>query len=176
MLADLIITKYTSGIEGLEDSLKTHTDASMISFNLSLSEYGDGVDGDSSGDYSGGGTWVPLLNDSILIRQCDLLVHDSGIIHGGAKIRSGTRYLIAGFVNLKFYKNPTLYWYRHFGTTATCVKVRTVTNKRSEVDSDNNNEEEEIVCSKIGTVGYETFVSNIISRAPSIWAWIRTIR
>ena len=112
----MFIVKYSGGIDGLQDSLRLHTDASMVSFNLALS--------DDSHDYRGGGTFFPLYNHTIVkIHQGDLLVHDSGIIHGGAKITRGKRYLLVGFVDLKSWKNNFLYWYRHFGTTATCVNV-----------------------------------------------------
>ena len=116
----------------MQDSLRLHTDASMVSFNLALS--------DDSHDYRGGGTFFPLYNHTIVkIHQGDLLVHDSGIIHGGAKITRGKRYLLVGFVDLKSWKNNFLYWYRHFGTTATCVNVTNVVDIGVNVNVDNNN-------------------------------------
>ncbi|OEU06443.1 hypothetical protein FRACYDRAFT_254460 [Fragilariopsis cylindrus CCMP1102] len=165
-LVDLFIVKYTGGggIDGQQqDSLDLHMDGSMISFNVALSEYNDDDDNnndnhrpiindDSNNHYTGGGTFFPLLNNTERIHQGDMLVHDSGLLHSGAQTRSGTRYLLVGFVNLRSWKNiPYYLQYRHFGTTATCVNVSsisTVEDNHDEYKYGNNKykNDYEIVC------------------------------
>jgi hypothetical protein len=155
------------GIDGQQqDSLDLHMDGSMISFNVALSEYNNDDDNDndtpitndsddSNSYYTGGGTFFPLLNNTdnnnsnnnktttatdalVRIHQGDMLVHDSGLLHSGAQTKTGTRYLLVGFVNLRSWKNiPYYLQYRHFGTTATCVNASSTVVEQKE---DNNEE------------------------------------
>lgn len=124
--------KYTGGIQGLQDELNVHRDGSMVSFNLALSSsssIGDGEEADpntNTNTYEGGGTYFRLLDDIIKIDQGDILIHDSGLMHGGAKITKGKRYLIVGFMDFQMYNmNILLNLHRSFGKNAVCINVKT---------------------------------------------------
>ena len=215
-LADLFIVKYSSNSNSrsnsnrrsneqqlqvqqlqkqYQDSLPLHTDGSMVSFNLALSEYNnndndndDNANDDDDDDdtistiatrwrkrrrrrnkstsgssnhkkhtYTGGGTYFPLFNNrTVHLHQGDLLIHDSGLLHAGIAITEGYRYILVGFVNIKSYTN-WIYRYRHFGTTATCIKHITTTTPSTIAPTktttstapakiDNKEKDEELIC------------------------------
>jgi hypothetical protein len=123
VMRDLFVVKYD---EHGQHSLPEHRDNSKMSFNIALSSH--------DSDFQGGGTSFSLLNRTIHIRQGSLLCHDSGVYHAGSRVTVGTRYILVGFVNLR-----EIYWWRAFGTYATCMSCPPAV-----LDDDDDDEEEEI--------------------------------
>jgi hypothetical protein len=84
---DIFIVKYEHNAQSY---LEMHCDGSFISFQILLSEVND---------FEGGGTY---FDDGLVMKpeQGDLVIHSSRIKHSGLPIKSGTRYLLVGFVNL----------------------------------------------------------------------------
>lgn len=110
-MRDLFIVKYD---ENGQNHLEEHRDHSKISFNLALTQ--------NKEDFSGGGTKIVLLNDTVFINKGDLMMHDSGIIHAGMPVTHGTRYILVGFVNIEYaHWLDTSYWVRSYGDFASCV-------------------------------------------------------
>jgi len=85
---DLFIVKYKHDEQNF---LEMHSDGTIISFNILLSE---------QNDFEGGGT---CFDDGLVIKseQGDLIIHNGIIKHSGLPITQGTRYLLVGFVYLK---------------------------------------------------------------------------
>jgi hypothetical protein len=84
---DLFIVKYKHDEQNF---LEMHSDGTIISFNILLSE---------QNDFEGGGT---CFDDGLVIKseQGDLIIHNGIIKHSGLPITQGTRYLLVGFAYL----------------------------------------------------------------------------
>jgi len=84
---DLFIVKYKHDEQNF---LEMHSDGTIISFNILLSE---------QNDFEGGGT---CFDDGLVIKseQGDLIIHNGIIRHSGLPITQGTRYLLLGFAYL----------------------------------------------------------------------------
>lgn len=72
--------------------LKQHIDRSSVSFIIGLND---------NTDYIEGGSYFKKWNHSINLKQGYAMIYYSGYIHSELKVMSGTRYLIAGFINHK---------------------------------------------------------------------------
>jgi hypothetical protein len=81
---DVFVVKYKHDEQNF---LEMHSDGSIISFNILLSE---------QNDFEGGGT---CFDDGLVIKseQGDLIIHNGKIKHSGLPITQGTRYLLVGF-------------------------------------------------------------------------------
>ena len=53
----------------------------------------------ASNDYSGGGTYFLDLNETIVCEPNEFLIHPGYVVHAGAPITSGSRYLLISFIN-----------------------------------------------------------------------------
>ena len=89
---DAFIVKYNATAGQRE--LLPHRDGSVISFNIAL----NGIEA-----YQGGGTEFRLLPDKAAIRspKGHILAHSSSLVHAGAPITSGVRYLLVCFVSVE---------------------------------------------------------------------------
>ena len=92
---DLFFVRYccsTDGDGAPQPSLALHTDGSVFSFNLVLS--------DPQADFDGGGT---EFEDGRLLRppRGGAAVHSGQVLHGGAAIVRGERLLLVGFVDVE---------------------------------------------------------------------------
>ncbi len=83
---EIFISKYS---DGGQTYLKPHRDGSEFSFIISLNS-----------DFTGGGTEFINLNKHVLLKTGDCLVFSGQEKHKGVKIKSGTRYIIAGFLGI----------------------------------------------------------------------------
>jgi hypothetical protein len=88
-ITDLNIIKYENE---LISGLKKHRDSSFITFNISLN---------SNNEYEGGGTY---FDDGITINNDigDILIHCGKVEHIGLPINKGVRYILVGFINIKY--------------------------------------------------------------------------
>jgi hypothetical protein len=84
---DFFLVKYQ---ENLQTELELHSDGSILSCNISLSD---------KSEYEGGGTLFP---DGIhyLLDQGDMLIHCGKIKHTGIKVTKGNRYILVAFLDL----------------------------------------------------------------------------
>lgn len=108
-MRDLFVVKYDANGQNY---LPEHRDASDISFNIALSQRGL--------DFEGGGTRFTIAGEVVHINMGQMLTHDSGVFHEGVSVSNGTRYILIGFVLVKF--DLTLWW-RYFGTLASCITL-----------------------------------------------------
>ena len=91
---DAFIVKYDTSSEG-RCSLPMHSDQSEVSLTISLNS-----------DFSGGGTSFEILSmggqfdgiNPVLCPAGSVTIFDGNLIHGGAPILSGTRYIITAFL------------------------------------------------------------------------------
>jgi predicted 2-oxoglutarate/Fe(II)-dependent dioxygenase YbiX len=74
-------------------SVPLHYDHCAITVNLSLNDY-------QVGDYTGGGTYLADLHDTVRLRRGEFLIHPGRLLHGGCPITSGTRYILVFFCQL----------------------------------------------------------------------------
>lgn len=98
-IADLFIVKYTGERSGTgsgsgsgsssggQSFLESHRDRSPFSFVISLND-----------GFEGGGTYFPQLDQLWRPKVGGAVLFHGQSLHGGAKVISGTRYIIAGFV------------------------------------------------------------------------------
>jgi hypothetical protein len=88
-ITDLNIIKYSSD---LISGLSKHTDSAFIAFNISLN---------SQFEYEGGGTY---FDDGLTFKNDtgDLLIHCGKIEHIGLPVNIGARYILVGFINIKY--------------------------------------------------------------------------
>lgn len=84
---DVFIVKYDAA-QG-QRSLPVHVDQSSYSFTIAL----NGVS-----EYEGGGTWFEDLKQSIRVDCGQVLAFPGDLLHGGAELTSGVRYIIAAFL------------------------------------------------------------------------------
>jgi len=84
------ILKYSvdSGHTGVE----LHHDRCDVTANLALSR---------SGDYCGGGTYIPDTGSIIKLDHGECLLHPGSLVHGGMEVTKGTRYLMVTFAHLR---------------------------------------------------------------------------
>lgn len=84
------ILKYSvdSGHTGVE----LHHDRCDVTANLALSR---------SGDYCGGGTYIPDTGSIIKLNHGECLLHPGSLVHGGMEVTKGTRYLMVTFAHLR---------------------------------------------------------------------------
>ena len=88
-ITDLNIIRYdTENISGLHK----HKDSSFITFNISLN---------SITEYEGGGVY---FDDGLSFKNDvgDILIHCGKIEHIGIPIKKGLRYILVGFINIKY--------------------------------------------------------------------------
>lgn len=93
-VADAFVVKYSAA--GGQTELKPHRDGSVLSFNIALNE---------CSEFEGGGTWFQSIDRSLRIDRGEMVMHASGVLHGGHPITSGTRYILVGFVILEGFQN-----------------------------------------------------------------------
>jgi hypothetical protein len=88
-ITDLNIIKYNNE---LVSGLSKHTDSAFITFNISLN---------SSFEYEGGGTY---FDDGLTFQNDigDALIHCGKIEHIGLPVKKGKRYILVGFINIKY--------------------------------------------------------------------------
>jgi predicted 2-oxoglutarate/Fe(II)-dependent dioxygenase YbiX len=96
-VADAFVVKYS--VAGGQTELKPHRDGSVLSFNIALNDLSE---------YEGGGTWFASIDQSLRLERGRMLMHASGVKHGGAPITAGTRYILVGFVILESYQNVAM--------------------------------------------------------------------
>jgi predicted 2-oxoglutarate/Fe(II)-dependent dioxygenase YbiX len=99
---DIFIVKYQAPLQdhdqqqtgpqaARQSGLALHTDGSIISFNVLLSE---------PVDFDGGGTFFSHLGRVVAPDQGEAVVHDGKKQHAGVPITRGVRYLLVGFVEV----------------------------------------------------------------------------
>uniref|UniRef100_A0A6C0B6C2 Fe2OG dioxygenase domain-containing protein n=1 Tax=viral metagenome TaxID=1070528 RepID=A0A6C0B6C2_9ZZZZ len=88
-ITDLSIIKYSNE---LVSGLGKHTDSAFITFNISLN---------SQFEYEGGGTY---FDDGLTFQNDigDVLIHCGKIEHIGLPVKKGARYILVGFINIKY--------------------------------------------------------------------------
>ena len=86
---EVFIVKY-SAVAGGQPELPLHRDGYTFSFNVRLSDA-----------FEGGGTRFDSIG-LVLTPEClgDVLFHCGQMLHGGAPVVSGTRYILVGFVEV----------------------------------------------------------------------------
>jgi len=82
--------------------LKPHRDGSLLSFNIALNDLKQ---------YENGGTWFDSMQSALRSDRGHLLSHASGMLHGGAPITAGVRYILVAFVILRNYPQFAVRWY-----------------------------------------------------------------
>ena len=115
---DLFLIRYRGDDASAQSELKMHTDGSTLSFSIALS---------APTDFGGGGIDFDLLPAPIRELQGSLVLHPSRLMHRGATVINGTRYVLVGFVGVG--SDPIWAWSgadvaatRH-GMFARCVRV-----------------------------------------------------
>ena len=86
---EAFFVKY-SAEAGHQRELAMHTDGSLFSFNLLLS--------DPTADFDGGGTAFESTRWTVRAPQGAAVVHSGTSVHGGCPVLRGERYLLVGFV------------------------------------------------------------------------------
>ncbi|KAK7720551.1 hypothetical protein SLS63_009769 [Diaporthe eres] len=76
-------------IPSKQASLSLHSDGCLLSFSLLLNHHDA---------FEGGGTFFRGSGKTFRVEQGGLLMHDAGLEHAGAKITSGQRIILVGFV------------------------------------------------------------------------------
>ena len=89
-LTDCFIIKYDAC--GGQAGLGAHVDQSEVSFNVLLNP---------RGAFEGGGTSFDALQATVQPDQGEMVSHCGALLHGGAAVASGTRYVLAGFVRVE---------------------------------------------------------------------------
>jgi hypothetical protein len=84
---DLFIVKYS--VDKGMNELGYHEDGSVFSFIITLNN-----------DFLGGGTRFININEDITSDVGSCVIFCGKNTHGGIKITTGTRYIIAGFLNI----------------------------------------------------------------------------
>jgi hypothetical protein len=82
---------YYKAAPGHQSELSIHRDGSLLSFNILLN---------NRTDFEGGGTFIQETGATHHIHGGDALMHSGQVLHGGATVTSGERYLLVGFVNV----------------------------------------------------------------------------
>lgn len=88
-ISDIFLVKYSMDSQ---THLELHQDGEFFSFNILLNK---------PSDFEGGGTY---FEDGLIhtLEQGELLLHCGKLRHAGLPITKGERYLLVGFINLKF--------------------------------------------------------------------------
>lgn len=86
-VSDLFIVKYS--VDKGMNELDYHEDGSVFSFIITLND-----------DFTGGGTRFININEDITSDVGKCVIFCGKNTHGGIKITSGTRYIIAGFLDI----------------------------------------------------------------------------
>lgn len=73
-----------------QSSLALHRDGSILSFNVLLNH---------PSEFDGGGTFIEPLQKTFHIGQGDFFFHSGRVLHAGAEITRGERYLLVGFID-----------------------------------------------------------------------------
>ena len=76
---------------GCQRGVEIHRDGSILSFNVLLN---------SSGDFTGGGTYIEEDDKVYEIGQGDIFCHSGMLRHGGFPITSGMRVILVGFLDV----------------------------------------------------------------------------
>ncbi|KAL1865052.1 hypothetical protein Daus18300_007399 [Diaporthe australafricana] len=76
-------------IPSKQASLSLHSDGCLLSFSLLLNHHNA---------FEGGGTFFKGSGETFRVEQGGLLMHDAGLEHAGAKITTGQRIILVGFV------------------------------------------------------------------------------
>jgi len=74
-----------------DDYLGTHHDGSLLTFLVGLNDMED---------YEGGGTYFEAIGQAIRYGAGHLCCHPGIVRHGGAKVTSGTRYVLAAWIDV----------------------------------------------------------------------------
>jgi hypothetical protein len=88
---DLFYVRY-SAAPGQQADLSLHRDGSYVSFNVLLNP---------ESQFEGGGTYVQCKDHVYTIAQGDAFLHSGQLLHAGALITSGERFILVGFLNVK---------------------------------------------------------------------------
>ena len=91
-LRDCFFVKYSAAAGG-QRSLVLHTDGSIFSFNILLS--------DPNGGFEGGGTFFEPSGVTVRPARGCALGHSGQVRHCGVEITRGDRYLLVGFVGCR---------------------------------------------------------------------------
>ena len=91
MLSECFFVKY-SACAGQQRELAKHTDGSLFSFNILLS--------DPLTDFDGGGTTFEGTDWTVRVPQGSAVAHGGDVLHSGCPIVRGERYLLVGFVKV----------------------------------------------------------------------------
>jgi hypothetical protein len=105
----IISYKVGTHLENLQTQL-LHNDKSYVTIMMALSE---------PEDYTGGGTYFPYPNDTVHLKQGDVLMFGGGVMHRAKRILTGERHLYIVFVHLKNSRDP-----RYIVETASTPKLR----------------------------------------------------
>jgi hypothetical protein len=89
-IREIFIAKYTAS--GGQQALVAHRDGSIFSFNVLLS--------DPATEFEGGGTDFETLGITVAPGVGDVILHAGQMLHGGARLIRGTRYILVGFVDV----------------------------------------------------------------------------
>ena len=115
VMRDMFVVKYDADTPGRQRRLQVHQDGAIVSFNIALNQ-GKNVNRPlqqlqdrpvtnniltHQQEFSGGGTYFPLLNETVQLDSGAMLIHLSRLYHAGAEVLSGKRYILVGFVNIK---------------------------------------------------------------------------
>ena len=87
-LRDAFFVRY-SAAPGHQRALETHTDGSIFSFNILLSD---------TRAFEGGGTWFEALDLTVTPPRGAALGHSGQLRHSGVEITCGERYILVGFI------------------------------------------------------------------------------
>lgn len=101
----VLITMITHMLMVIEQArLRMHRDGSLVSFNVLLN---------NAADFTGGGTTIELLGQTITARRGDALMHCGKVRHAGRRITTGVRYILV----------PTNMWAVYGSLACLCVCV-----------------------------------------------------
>jgi len=88
---DLFLIRYRGDDASAQNELKMHIDGTTLSFSIALSP---------PDAYAGGGIEFDLVETSVKAAQGALIMHPSKLLHRGATVTGGTRYVLVGFVSV----------------------------------------------------------------------------
>lgn len=124
LVDDLFLIRYSAAGQ---KSLELHADATTLSFSIALSD---------PKSYTGGGIAFDMLDAPLLVDQGTAIMHPSKLLHRGADVHTGTRYVLVGFVSvgednfLTFGMSPPGSPELLHGAWATCVQLAQIDEDR----------------------------------------------